>query len=60
MPPYGNIPSRQHIAGTILFYKALYGSGTLKASIKDRIIAEDQFKGSYKNSISLNTHWSIN
>jgi len=53
MPPYGNIPSRQHIAGTILFYKALYGSGTLKASIKDRIIAEDQFKGSYKNSISL-------
>lgn len=53
MPPYGDLPSRTHIAGTILFYKALYGSGKLSASIKDRIIAEDQFKGSYKSSITL-------
>ena len=53
MPPYADLPARTHTAGTILFYKALYGSGTLKASIKDRIIAEDQFKGSYRSSSSL-------
>ena len=48
-PSYASLPSRKHIAGTIIFYKALYGLGLMKSSIKDRVIAEDQFQGSFKS-----------
>lgn len=49
VPAFQQLPSRRNIAGTILFYKSLYGTGSLVSSNKNRVIQKDELNGGWRS-----------